>query len=345
MNAVSGAVRKLLSGEDLGYDEARDAMDSMMSGECSQVLMASYLTALEVKGETVEEIAASASEMRAHALRLPGDHTDALEIVGTGGDMTGTFNISTTSAFAIAACGVPVAKHGNRAMSSKSGAADVLEALGAYLDIEPEDSARILEECGFAFMFAQKYHTSMRYVAPVRKELGFRTVFNILGPLTNPAFAGNQFTGVYSEDLVDTVARVLDRMGVRNALVVHGRDGMDEITVCDETSCCEVRHGSFERYVLSPEEFGFDRSPKDSLVGGGPEENAAITRSVLSGSKGPRRDAVLMNAGAGLYTAGKAKTIAEGIEMAENAIDSGEALRRLDMFVRMTGDAHADRSG
>ena len=342
MTAISDATVKLLSGSDLEYGEAREVMDSIMSGGCSPVSIASYLTALESKGETVDEIAASAFEMRAHALRLPGEHTDALEIVGTGGDRSGSFNISTTSAFVIAGCGVEVAKHGNRAMSSRSGAADVLEALGARLDIEPDDSARILKECGFAFMFAQKYHPAMKYVAPVRRELGFRTVFNILGPLTNPAFAGNQFTGVFSGSLVPRIAEVLDLIGVRNAMVVYGTDGMDEMSVSAETECCELRSGTRDTYSVAPEDFGIKRSPHDAILGGGPEENASITRSVLSGAKGARRDIVLLNSAAGLYTCRKASSIAEGIEMAANSIDSGEAMRRLDQFVKLTGEAHVD---
>lgn len=342
MTAISEATVRLISGSDLDYDEARGVMDDIMSGRCSQVSIAAYLTALETRGETVDEIAASALEMRSHALRLPGNHADALEIVGTGGDRSGSFNISTTSAFVIAGCGTKVAKHGNRAMSSRSGAADVLEALGAKLDKGPEDSARILDECGFAFMFAQRYHPAMKYVAPVRRELGFRTVFNILGPLTNPAFAGCQFTGVFSEALVPKIAEVLDRIGVSSALVVYGRDGIDEMSVSAETACCELRNGSMDRYVVSPEDFGLSRSPHDSILGGGPEENAAITRSVLSGMRGPRRDVVLLNSAAGLYTAGRASSIDEGLEMAANSIDSGEAQRRLDRFVHLTGEVHAD---
>lgn len=338
MTAISEAVSKLVLGRDLEYEEARSVMDSIMSGQCSSVSIASYLTALAQKGETMEEIAASAAEMRAHSIKLPGDHSRDLEIVGTGGDRSGSFNISTTSAFVIAACGVRVAKHGNRAMSSRSGAADVLEALGANLDISPETSAEILERCGFTFMFAQRYHSSMRYVAPVRKELGFRTVFNILGPLTNPAAAGNQLTGVYSEELVGPVARALDMLGVLNAMVVYGRDGIDEMSVCAETTVGEMRHGTYDPYVVSPEDFGLVRHSHDDLLGGGPQENAAITRSVLGGSTGAKRDAVLLNAGAGLYTVGGASSIQEGIEMARNAIDSGEASRRLDLFVRLTGE-------
>ncbi|MDO5852862.1 MAG: anthranilate phosphoribosyltransferase [Thermoplasmata archaeon] len=342
MTTINEAVAAIVSGRDLEYDEARAVMDAMMSGECSNTMIASYLTALAVKGETVDEIAASAAEMRAHGVKLPGDHSDALEIVGTGGDKSGSFNISTTSSFVVAACGVKVAKHGNRAMSSKSGAADVLEALGAKLDIPPEMSAKVLDECGFAFMFAQTYHTSMKYVAPVRKELGFRTVFNILGPLTNPASAGSQFSGVYSPSLIEPMARVLDKLGVRNALVVYGADGIDEMSVSAETECGEMRNGTFETYTVAPEDFGLARSPHDALIGGGPQENAAITRSILGGEKGARRDAVLLNAGAGLYTVGKVKSIGDGIEAAASAIDSGEALRRMESFVKLTGGGDAD---
>ena len=339
MSVVADALQKLSRREDLTFDEARGVMDCIMSGECSPTRIASYLTALTVKGETVDEIAASATEMRSHGLRLPGDHSDALEIVGTGGDRSGSFNISTTSAFVVAACGVPVAKHGNRAASSRCGAADVLEALGARIDIPPEDTQRILEDCGFGFMFAQRYHSSMRYVAPIRRELGFRTVFNILGPLTNPAAAGSQLSGVYSKAIITPMARVLARMGVRNAMVVFGVDGLDEISVSDITLCTEVRDGVLRDYVICPEDFGMRRHPHDELLGGGPAENAAITRSVLSGAAGAKRDAVLLNAGAGLYTAGKVKSISDGIEMAALAIDSGDALRTLDRYVALTGAA------
>ena len=338
MSCVTDALLKLSRREDLTFDEARDVMDCIMSGECSPTLIASYLTALTVKGETVEEIAASATEMRAHGLKLPGDHSRALEIVGTGGDRSGSFNISTTSAFVVASCGVPVAKHGNRAASSRCGAADVLEALGARIDLPPEDTQRILEECGFGFMFAQRYHSSMRYVAPIRKELGFRTVFNILGPLTNPAAAGSQLSGVYSKSMITPMARVLSKLGVKNAMVVYGVDGLDEISVSDITLCTEVRNGKLQDYVISPEDFGLKRSPHDELLGGGPQENAAITRAVLSGQqKGARRDAVLLNAGAGLYTVKKVKTIEDGMEMAAQAIDSGDALGTLDRYVSLTG--------
>jgi len=311
---------KLSRGEDLGYEEAREDMDAIMSGQCTEVQIAAYLTALAVKGETVDEIAASASEMRAHGLKLPGDHRDALEIVGTGGDRSGSFNISTTSSFVVAACGVPVAKHGNRAASSKCGAADVLEALGARIDTEPEATAEM----------------SMRFVAPVRKALGFRTVFNILGPMTNPAEASHQLSGVYSPDMIMPMAEALGRLGVADAMVVYGRDGLDELSVCDVTDVAEMRNGRIERYTVSPEDFGLARSSHSDLVGGDPAENAAITRSILNGSKGAKRDAVLLNSGAGLFTARKAASIQEGIEMAADAIDSGEALKTMERYIALT---------
>ncbi len=336
---ISDILLKLSRREDLTYAEAREAMDGIMGGQCPEVLIASYLTALAVKGETVEEIAASAAEMRAHGVKLPGDHRDALEIVGTGGDLSGSFNISTTSSFVVAACGVKVAKHGNRAASSKCGAADVLEALGARIDISPEASARIMDECGYAFMFAQRYHTSMRYVAPVRKALGFRTVFNVLGPLTNPAEAGCQLSGVYSKAMVSPMAKVLDRLGVGNAMVVFGTDGLDELSISDHTLVTEVRNGRFEDYVVSPEDFGLARHPRSELAGGGPQENALIARKVLSGEVSGRRDAVLLNAGAGLYTAKRVKSITDGVEMAAQAVDSGEAMRTLETYIELTGEA------
>lgn len=333
MSAISDAIVKITHGEDLDYEEAKAVMDAIMSGDCSDVMISSYLTALAQKGETVDEIAASAAEMRSHGLRLPGDHRYDLEIVGTGGDLSGSFNISTTSAFVVASCGVPVAKHGNRAASSKCGAADVLEALGANIDLSPDQCAEVLKRCGFCFMFAQRYHSSMKYVAPVRKELGIRTVFNILGPLTNPAAAGNQLSGVYSKELVRPIAEVLHKLGVGNALVVYGMDGLDELSVSDSTYCCEVRDGRFDEYSITPEDLGMSRHPHSALVGGGPKENAAILRSVLSGEEGARRDAVLLNAGAGLYTSGKAGTITHGITMAEKAIDSGKAMEALESYI------------
>ena len=337
MTTVKEAVSQITSGKTLSFDEAASVMDQIMNGESTPVLTSAYLTALAVRGETTEEIAGSAFEMRNHATKLPGNHTDALEIVGTGGDRSGSFNISTTSAFVIASAGVKVAKHGNRAASSKSGAADVLEALGANIETSPERTAEILDESGFCFMFAQKYHSSMKYVAPVRKELGIRTVFNILGPLTNPAFTKNQFSGVFSKDIVRPFAEALVKLGTENAMVVHGMDGLDEISVSGDTYCCESRHGTFDEYSISPVDFGMRIHPHSEILGGDPAVNAAITRSVLSGKdRGAKRDAVLLNSAGGLYTAGKVTSIEDGIELSKQMIDSGAAEKCLNRYVACT---------
>jgi anthranilate phosphoribosyltransferase len=271
--------------------------------------------------------------MRAHGMKLEHD-MDVLEIVGTGGDKSNSFNISTTASMVISAGGVPVAKHGNRAASSKSGAADCLEALGVKLDIEPEKSKELLEKINICFLFAQKYHTAMRFVAPVRKELGIRTVFNILGPLTNPAGATMQVMGVYDDALVQPLAEVLANLGVKRGMVVYGQDRLDEISACAPTSVCEIKDGKFTSYEIIPEQFGLERADKSALVGGTPAENAEITKAVLKGEKGAKRNAVVMNAGAGLYVAGKAESFEAGVRLAEELIDSGAALRRMEEFVQ-----------
>ena len=274
---------------------------------------------------------------REHCIRLLHD-MDVLEIVGTGGDHSDSFNISTTAAFVISAGGVPVAKHGNRAASSKCGAADVLEALGVNITIPPELSTELLNKINICFLFAQNYHLAMKYVAPVRKELGIRTVFNILGPLTNPAGASMQVMGVYDESLVEPLARVLTNLGVKSAMVVFGQDVLDEISISAPTTVCEVKNGHYDSYVIEPEQFGFQKCSKADLTGGTPEENAAITIEVLNGEKGPKRNAVVLNAGAGLYVAGKALSLAEGVHMAEHIIDSGAAKARLHDFIRLSNE-------
>jgi anthranilate phosphoribosyltransferase len=261
---------------------------------------------------------------------------DVLEIVGTGGDGANSFNISTTSALVISAAGIPVAKHGNRAASSKSGAADVLEALGVNIKIAPARSTELLKKINICFLFAQNYHVAMRFVGPIRKELGIRTIFNILGPLANPAGANMELMGVYSADLVEPLARVLANLGVKRALVVYGIDGLDEISMSAPTKVCEVKDGTFTSYEIKPEDFGFKRCSKDDLVGGTPEENAQITRDILDGNRGPKRDAVLMNSGAAIYMAGKADSIAAGIEMAKEIIDSGKAKEQLEKFIELS---------
>jgi anthranilate phosphoribosyltransferase len=310
-------------------------MDEIMSGEASEIQMAAYLTAMSVKGETIEEITGSAAGMRKHCVRLLHD-MDVLEIVGTGGDHAGSFNISTTSSLVISAAGIPVAKHGNRAASSRSGAADMLEALGVNIAAAPEQSLSLLKSIKLCFLFAQNYHIAMRYVAPVRKELGMRTIFNILGPLVNPAGANIELLGVYEEELVEPMAHVLSKLGVKNALVVFGRDGLDEISMSAPTSVCELRGGRFTNYVIEPEEFGFTRCKKSDLAGGSPAENAKITRAVLSGEKGPRRDAVVINSAAAIYIASDSLDMPEAIKIAEETIDSGKAFRQMEDFIRLS---------
>lgn len=332
---IKEAIIALGNKENLSYETARAVMDEIMGGEASQIQMSAYLTALAMKGETIDEITASAEGMRSHCIRLLHD-MEVLEIVGTGGDKSNSFNISTTAALVISAGGVPVAKHGNRAASSKCGAADVLEALGVKITIPPEKSTEILNKINICFLFAQNYHLAMKYVAPVRKELGIRTVFNILGPLTNPAGANMQVMGVYEEALVEPLARVLTNLGVKSAMVVYGQDVLDEISLSAPTTVCEVRNGRYDSYVLEPEQFGFERCKKSDLTGGTPEENAAITRNILEGQKGPKRNAVVMNAGAGLYVAGKTASVEEGVRMAEQLIDSGAVMARLEEFIKLS---------
>ena len=306
-----------------------------MSGQATPVQMSAYLTALALKGETIDEITASAAGMRAHCIKLL-HNLDVLEIVGTGGDGSNSFNISTTSSLVIAAGGVPVAKHGNRAASSKSGAADVLEALGVKITLTPERSAEILKKINICFLFAQNYHIAMKYVAPIRKELGIRTVFNILGPLSNPAGANMELMGVYDEALVEPLAQVMANLGVNRGMVVYGQDSLDEISMCAPTSVCEIRDGKFTSYEITPEQFGYERCEKGALTGGTPAENAEITRSILRGEKGHKRNAVLMNAGAALYIAGEAEDMKSGIALAAELIDSGKALDTLEKLIEVS---------
>jgi anthranilate phosphoribosyltransferase len=330
---IKEAIIKLSRREDLSYQEAETVMNEIMDGQTTQVQTAAYLTALSLKGETIDEITASAAGMRAHCVKLLHE-MDVLEIVGTGGDGANSFNISTTSSMVIAAGGVPVAKHGNRAASSKSGAADVLEALGVKITLPPERAAELLQSIGICFLFAQNYHLAMKYVAPVRRELGIRTVFNILGPLTNPAGADRELMGVYDASLVEPLAQVMAKLGVKRGLVVYGQDSLDEISMSAPTSVCEIRDGWFQSYELTPEQFGYTRCDKSELVGGTPEENARITLDILTGKeRGAKRQAVCLNAGAALYIGGKAESIAAGVVLAEELIDSGAAKAKLDEFI------------
>ena len=333
---IKEAIIKLSKKQDLAYAEAEAVMDEIMSGQATPVQMSAYLTALALKGETIDEITASAAGMRAHCIKLL-HNLDVLEIVGTGGDGSNSFNISTTSSLVIAAGGVPVAKHGNRAASSKSGAADVLEALGVKITLTPERSAEILKKINICFLFAQNYHIAMKYVAPIRKELGIRTVFNILGPLSNPAGANMELMGVYDQSLVEPLAQVMAKLGVTKGMVVFGQDKLDEISMSAPTSVCEIKDGWFQSYEITPEQFGYERCEKGALTGGTPAENAEITKAILKGEeKGPKRQAVCLNAGAALYIAGKATSIEEGVKLAESLIDSGAALKKLEEFVEET---------
>ena len=334
---IKEAILKLAQRNDLTAEEALEVMNEIMDGKASPVQMSSYLTALSLKGENIEEITGSAKGMRDHCIRLLHE-MDVLEIVGTGGDGANSFNISTTSSLVIAACGVPVAKHGNRAASSKSGAADVLEALGVRITASPEESAAMLKKIGICFLFAQNYHIAMKYVAPIRKELGIRTVFNILGPLSNPAGANMELMGVYEQELVEPLAQVMAKLGVVRGMVVYGQDKLDEISMSAPTSICEIRNGWFQSYEITPEQFGYTRCEKSELTGGTPEENAQITKEILSGKEsGAKRCAVCLNAGAAIYIAGKAASIEEGVRKAEQIIDDGLALKKLDTFIEESG--------
>lgn len=335
---IKEAIVKIVNKEDLTYDEAYAVMNEIMSGETTPTQNAAFLAALSTKSaraETIDEIAGCAAAMRAHATRVETG-MDVFEIVGTGGDNAHSFNISTTSALVAAAGGMKVAKHGNRAASSQCGTADCLEALGVNIQQSPAKCIELLREVGMCFFFAQKYHASMKYVGAIRKELGFRTVFNILGPLTNPGTPSMQLLGVYDDYLVEPLAQVLINLGVRRGMVVYGQEKLDEISMSAPTTVCEIRDGWFKSYVITPEQFGFERCTKDDLKGGSPAENARITRAILQGEPGPRRNAVLMNAGAALSIGGKADGMKEGIALAAQLIDSGKALATLDRLIEVS---------
>ena len=337
---IKEAIVKIVSKQDLTYDEAYAVMNEIMSSETSPTQNAAFLAALSTKStkaETIVEIAGCAAAMRDHATKVKTD-MDLFEIVGTGGDNAHSFNISTTSALVAAAGGMKVAKHGNRAASSQCGTADCLEALGVNIEQSPETCVKLLEKVGLCFFFAQKYHTSMKYVGAIRKELGFRTVFNILGPLTNPGSPSRQLLGVYDEYLVEPLAQVLISLGVKRGMVVYGQEKLDEISMSAPTTVCEFKDGWFKSYVITPEDFGFTRCTKAELTGGTPQENAEITRAILRGEKSPKRDAVLMNAGASLYIGGKAQTMAEGIELAAGLIDSGKAMETLEQLILLSNE-------
>lgn len=335
---IKEAIVKIVNKQDLTYDEAYTVMNEIMSGQTSPTQNAAFLAALSTKSaraETTDEIAGCAAAMRDHATRVETDF-QLFEIVGTGGDNAHSFNISTTSALVAAAGGMKVAKHGNRAASSKCGTADCLEALGVNIQQSPKRCVELLNEVGMCFFFAQKYHTSMKYVGAIRKELGFRTVFNILGPLTNPGSPKMQLLGVYDEYLIEPLAQVLISLGVKRGMVVYGQDKLDEISMSAPTTVCEFKDGWFKTYTVSPEDFGFERCEKSELVGGTPEENANITLAILKGENGPKRNAVLMNAGAALYIGGEAESMRDGVRLAAELIDSGKAFETLQKFIEVS---------
>ena len=335
---IKEAIVKIVSKEDLTYDEAYTVMNEIMSGETSATQNAAFLAALSTKSaraETTDEIAGCAAAMRAHATKVETG-MELFEIVGTGGDNAHSFNISTTSAIVAAAGGMKVGKHGNRAASSQCGTADCLEALGVNIRQSPARCIELLQEVGMCFFFAQQYHTSMKYVGAIRRELGFRTVFNILGPLTNPGMPVMQILGVYDDYLAEPLARVLVSLGVKRGMVVYGQDKLDEISMSSPTTICEIKDGWYRTSVITPEEFGFTRCSKEELKGGSPEENAEILRAILRGEKGPKRDATLMNAGAALYIGGKADSMKEGIALAADLIDSGKAMETLEKLIEVS---------
>ena len=335
---IKEAIKKIVNKGDLTYEEAYSVMKEIMTGQTTATQNAAFLAALSTKStraETIDEISGCAVAMREQATPVPHPGMKVLEIVGTGGDGAHTFNISTTSAFVIAAGGVKVVKHGNRAASSLCGTADCQEALGVNIHQDPAKALNMLEKVGMCFLFAQQYHNAMKYVGPIRKELGFRTVFNILGPITNPANPDYFLLGVYDEYLVEPVAKVLDRMGVKNALVVHGQDGLDEVSASAPTTVCELKDGYYRTSVITPEELGLVRGNKEELVGGTPQENAEITRGILNGSiQGTKRNSVLLNAGLSLYVAGASGTMTDGVKRAEQLIDSGDAYRKMESYIR-----------
>ncbi|MFQ3573598.1 MAG: anthranilate phosphoribosyltransferase [Thermodesulfovibrionales bacterium] len=332
---LKDAIAKLINHTHLSESEMANCITDIMDGNTNDAQIASFLTALRMKGETVDEITGAAKAMRAKSIKIRSPQ-GAIDTCGTGGDAVGTFNISTAAAFVVASAGIPVAKHGNRSVSSKSGSADVLEALGVKIDITPERVERCIFETNFAFLFAPLFHPAMRYVAQARRDMGIRTIFNLLGPITNPADTKSQIIGIFSPHLTETIASVLMRLGSTSALVVHGMDGIDEITLSGKTQVSELKDGKIKTYHISPDHLGLRLSPLESIIGGSKELNAEIIMSVFEGAKGPHRDVVVLNAGAAIYIAGKAKDIKEGIEIAQKEIDSKRALQKLKEVVKIT---------
>ncbi len=338
---IKEAIAQLIDGKDMSSSMTEEVMGEIMDGKATDAQIASFITALAIKGETVDEITACARVMRAKGIHLDTKGLDVFEIVGTGGDKVGTFNISTTAAFVIAAAGVPVAKHGNRSVSSKSGAADILERLGAKLDLTPEQNSQVLEKAGMCFMFAPVYHASMRFASPARRETGVRSVFNVLGPLTNPACAEYELMGVYDDKLTEPLAEVLVHLGVKRGAAVCGASQLDELTTTGINKVCEINNGKIETYTVDAREYGLDRAELSDIIGGTPEENARITTDILDGVKGAKRDIVVLNAGMSLYLAGKSQNIKDGIALAQEIIDSGKAKAEFEKFIRVSNEISA----
>lgn len=334
---IEQAIKRVLNKEDLPLEVTKTVMDEIMNGNATNAQIASFITAIRMKGETIDEITACAMSMREIGLKLAHD-SDVLDIVGTGGDEANTFNISTISSLVISAAGVPVTKHGNRSVSSKCGSADVLEALGVKIDIPVEKSQMLLKEIGICFLYAPLYHSSMRYAAPVRRELGVRTIFNILGPLASPANANLQLLGVYDEKLVEPMARVLANLGVKRAMIVHGHDGLDEVTLCGKTTVCEVNQGRINSFFLDPRQLGFEHCKPEDLVGGDPIQNAKIALDILNGERGPKRDIVILNSAICLYMAFNHITLRECVRLAADTIDSKKAREKLELFIQKSNE-------
>ncbi len=335
---IKEAIAILIDGKDLDFETTKTVMGEIMGGKATDSQIAAFITALSIKGETIDEITACAEVMREKGIKLDTKGLDVFEIVGTGGDKAGTFNISTTSAFVIAGAGVPVAKHGNRSVSSKSGAADILEKFGANITLTPEQNEIVLQKAHICFMFAPVYHQSMRFAAPARRETGVRSVFNVLGPLTNPASAEYELMGVYSDSLVEPLAKVLNNLGVKRGAAVCGASSLDEMTTTGPNLVCEINNGEFKTYTLNAEDYGLKKASTEDIIGGTPEDNAKITIDILNGKKGAKRDIVLLNSGMSLYLADKASSVSDGIRLAEEVIDSGKAKAKLDEFVNATNE-------
>lgn len=336
---IKDAIKKLVECKNLTREEAALTMDTIMRGDATPSQIASFITALRMKGETVDEITGCAEKMREHAINITPHQKNLVDTCGTGGDVSGTFNISTVSAFVVAGAGVPVAKHGNRSVSSKCGSADVLEAMGVNIGIDPKKVEESINKVGIGFIFAPNFHKAMKFAMPSRREIGVRTVFNILGPLTNPAKASAQVLGVFSADLTEMLAKVLGNLGVKHALVVHGMDGLDEISISDKTKVSEVKNGKVKTYFIKPEDFGMHKAKKEEILGGSINENVKIAYGVLKGEeKGPKRNIVLINAGAAIYAGGKARDIKEGVKLAAQSIDSGAAYKKVEEMIRFTNN-------